>query len=80
MKNVTIALGIVLVVVGTLTALPCGRYVVAVTGCCKERPTEDHAWRRSAMTFEQCVDANQVRDGGGEIFEPNGTVWWDIGC
>ena len=52
---------------------------LAIAGCCKERATTNHAWRKSNLSFKRCKDRNAARDGD-KVFNQSGKVWWDVRC
>ncbi len=55
------------------------RQQLAISGCCKERRTPNHAWRRSRLAFAECKRRNDRIDRD-DVFAPRGLYWWDIGC
>jgi hypothetical protein len=47
----------------------------AMAGECLQRNSASDAWSANRMTFEQCRDLNQARDGDN-VFDAQGLVWW----
>jgi hypothetical protein len=75
-------IGIVALWALALSAIPpCSRPLLAQSGCCKERQTLTSRWvRRPDVNFTECRKLNQKKDGGDNIFEQAGLVWWDRDC
>ena len=57
-----------------------GDEAIAVSGCCKQRPNVNARWRNIGSNFEQCRQLNEEQDQGDDIFNPDGKIWWDVGC
>jgi hypothetical protein len=56
-------------------ALSCSDQVLAISGCCKQRKSVNHAWRKNNLDFDGCQSKER-----GEILKPLGLFWWDISC
>ncbi len=58
-----------------------GKKALAIAGCCKERKTIKHPWRKNGLNLQRCKDQNTKRDKGRDsVFDKAGFVWWDVRC
>ena len=49
--------------VEALAAAPsCSGPVLAISGCCKQRQSINHAWRKSSLAFDEC----RIKESGSE--------------
>jgi len=62
------------------TTLTGPRQALAITGCCKERASEQHAWQPNGQDFTHCQQLNASESPPDNIFEPVGHYWWDVAC
>ena len=53
--------------------LSCSDQVLAISGCCKQRQSVNHAWRKSNVGFDGCKREND------DVFKPAGLLW-DVSC
>ena len=79
MKKLVLILGGVVALALFSVTLPCGNQVLAISGCCKERQSEKHAWFNSGKTFGECKRLKE-KEGEGNIFHKTGRYWWDVAC
>jgi hypothetical protein len=49
-------------------------------GCCKQRSSVNTGWQKNGLIFRDCDQANRRMDGGDNIFDPTGLIWWDSFC
>jgi hypothetical protein len=76
----TLAILSFLVLISAISVgIPCGRSLLAQSGCCKERDSYRSPWRRIPLDFETCRRLNQERDRDN-VSEERGFIWWDTQC
>ena len=78
MKKLVLILGGVVAIALFSTTLPCGNQVLAISGCCKERQTLRHPWRKNGKNLDQCQEQN--RRDRDNVLDMSGLVWWDARC
>jgi len=50
-------------------------------GCCVQRDPRTGQWYRNGLNFRQCQDLNLRLDGRQDnLFNPTGSVWWNVNC
>jgi hypothetical protein len=54
-----------------------GNQVLAISGCCKERPPGG-AWFSNGKSFDECTALNQA--DGDNVLDQSGRYWWDVNC
>jgi len=80
MRKVLLLSGLLLLAVAIFLTFPCYKRVFAVDGCCKDRSSAAGIWSRNGKNYEACKNDNQRRDGGDDLLQPAGLVWWDLQC
>ncbi len=56
------------------------KQLIAQSGCCKQRKSDNHPWQKNGRSFNQCKELNHSLDGKVSIFQRSGLVWWDAAC
>jgi hypothetical protein len=75
MKALVIAIGLI-ALGGISWAHVSVEQEAAISGCCKQKVGD--YWRRIGDDFESCKELNEP--DGDNVFEQNGTYWWDVSC
>lgn len=80
MRAVLAIAGLALVAGLPANAGPPEGQAVALAGCCMERQTLQYPWYNNGKDFDQCVAINADKDGGDNIYEETGLIWWYLAC
>lgn len=51
---------------------------IVKSGCCKERASSQHPWRKTNKNYQQCEQANKT--DGDRVSKSQGKLWWDRSC
>ena len=79
MKKLLLVIGLAAAAGLLWSGVPCNE-AIAVSGCCKQRPHVNAKWRNIGIDFARCKTLNDEEDQGDDIFNPDGKIWWDVGC
>ena len=80
MKKLAFAVGALALGGAVLLAqTPCGSPAYAMSGCCKQRGSDDKRWRVIGRDLKKCKRENARKDQDN-VFQPSGRVWWDSKC